>query len=72
MKKITLLIFAFLLMQVCANAQQGEMYAREGFDVLQANIPHGKIDTISYNSKTVGNARRALIYTPPGFTKRQK
>lgn len=72
MKKLTLLIFSFLLIQVCANAQQGEMYAPEGFDVLQANIPHGKIDTISYDSKTVGTSRRALIYTPPGFTKRQK
>jgi len=35
-------------------------------------IPHGKIDTISYDSKTVGTTRRSLIYTPPGFSKKKK
>jgi enterochelin esterase-like enzyme len=42
------------------------------FDVVKENIPHGKIDTISYSSKTVGATRRALIYTPPGFSKKKK
>ena len=42
-------------------------YAPKGFDSLRTEIPHGKIDSISYPSKTVGNNRRALIYTPPGF-----
>jgi hypothetical protein len=43
-----------------------------GFDTLVANIPHGRIDTIIYPSNTVGNDRRALIYTPPGFSKKNK
>jgi len=42
------------------------------FDVVKENIPHGKIDTISYTSKTVGTSRRALIYTPPGYSKKKK
>jgi len=42
------------------------------FDVVKENIPHGKIDTISYTSKTVGVSRRALIYTPPGYSKKKK
>lgn len=42
------------------------------FDVVKENIPHGKIDTISYNSKTVGVSRRALIYTPPGYSIKKK
>lgn len=46
--------------------------AQPGFDVAQANIPHGKIDTITYESKTVGSTRRALVYTPPGFSKKTK
>ncbi len=46
--------------------------APRGFDSLRSNIPHGKIDTISYYSKTVGTSRKALIYTPPGFSKRKK
>lgn len=32
----------------------------------------GKIDTISYPSKTVGVNRKAIIYTPPGFSKKKK
>ena len=42
------------------------------FDVVKENISHGKIDTISYASKTVGTSRRALIYTPPGYSKKKK
>src|SRR6476620_6763564 len=47
-------------------------HAPPGFDSIRANIPHGKIDTITYDSKTVGNARRSLIYTPPGYSKKNK
>jgi hypothetical protein len=64
------LAFAVLAMAVL-NAQNLIKQAPSGFDSMQANIPHGKIDTISYNSKTVGVTRRALIYTPPGFSKRK-
>ena len=39
-----------------------------GFDV-EKNVPHGKIDTITYASKSVGNNRKMLVYTPPGFSK---
>lgn len=46
--------------------------ASPGFDVENAVIPHGKIDTIFYNSKTVGNKRKAITYTPPGFSKSKK
>ena len=46
--------------------------APPGFDTLRSDIPHGKIDTITYFSKTVGNSRRSLIYTPPGYSKKNK
>jgi len=39
---------------------------------LRTDIPHGRIDTIQYASKTVGVTRKALIYTPPGFSKDRK
>lgn len=42
------------------------------FNVVKENIARGKIDTISYKSKTVGSTRRALIYTPPGYSKKKK
>lgn len=41
----------------------------EGFDVMQTNIGHGSIDSISYPSKTVGVHRKAMVYLPPGYTK---
>lgn len=49
-----------------------EKQAPKGFDSLRSEIAHGKIDTISYTSKTVGNKRRAIVYTPPGFSKNKK
>src|SRR5689334_22886485 len=71
MKNITILIFILLLTQVVA-AQQNAKIAPQGFDALQSNAIHGKIDTISYASKTVGVNRRALIYTPPGYSRKVK
>jgi enterochelin esterase-like enzyme len=65
-------IAALLMWQKSAQAQEIIKQAPAGFDVLQSNIPHGKIDTISYPSKTIGNTRRALIYMPPGYSKRKK
>jgi len=55
-----------------AGAQSVEQHAPPGYDSLRADIPHGRIDTITYSSKTVGTQRRTLIYTPPGFSKKKK
>jgi enterochelin esterase-like enzyme len=43
-----------------------------GFDVAQNSIPKGAVSTITYPSKTVGNDRKATIYTPPGYSKSKK
>ena len=69
------LFFLFLVLSICslsANAQPAVKEAPKGFDLVRENIPHGKIDTIRYPSKTVGTTRRALIYTPPGYSKKKK
>lgn len=68
------LILSFgILLVVCLSAHsQPVKQMPVGFDVVKENIPHGTIDTISYASKTVGATRRALIYTPPGFSKKKK
>lgn len=71
MKKLLSLVVATSI-SVAAFSQDIVKQAPVGFDVLQVNIPHGTIDTISYDSKTVGNTRRSLIYTPPGFSKTKK
>ncbi|HPR31640.1 MAG TPA: alpha/beta hydrolase-fold protein [Prolixibacteraceae bacterium] len=43
----------------------------EDFDRWNDAIPHGTIDTVIYKSKTVETKRRALIYTPPGYSKKK-
>lgn len=43
--------------------------APEGFDQKRENIARGKIDSIEYSSKTVGNNRKALVYTPPHYSR---
>ncbi len=44
----------------------------EGFDKPREGIPHGKIEIVEYNSKSVGNKRKALVYTPPGYSDQQE
>ena len=44
----------------------------EGFDKEREGIAHGKLDMVEYDSKSVGNKRKALIYTPPGYSADQK
>ena len=46
--------------------------APEGFDAVRKDIRHGRIDTVTYPSTTVGNDRSMIVYTPPGFSKRKK
>src|SRR5690348_11980232 len=46
--------------------------AAKGFDVRRAGIAHGKVETVEYDSKTVGIKRRMLIYTPTGYSKDRK
>ncbi len=72
MKKISIFVFSVFILKVSCFAQNVVKQAPEGFDVVQNSITHGKIDTITYDSKTVGNSRRALIYTPPGYAKNKK
>ena len=42
--------------------------APEGFDKARNGIAHGKLEMIEYDSKSVGNKRKALVYTPPGYS----
>ena len=42
--------------------------APEGFDVRRDDVPRGKAEMVEYESKTVGTRRKALVYTPPGYS----
>lgn len=46
--------------------------APAGYDQYSENIAHGNIDTIQYQSKTVGTNRTALIYLPPAYNPNKK
>jgi enterochelin esterase-like enzyme len=38
----------------------------EGYDKARDGIAQGKLEMVEYDSKSVGNKRKALVYTPPG------
>ena len=43
-----------------------------GIDQKREDIPHGKLEMIEYDSKTVGTKRKMQVYTPPGYSKDKK
>ncbi|ETT52921.1 putative esterase [Paenibacillus sp. FSL R7-269] len=43
-----------------------------GYDQEKAGIERGKITMIEYPSATVGNTRKARVYTPPGYSSTEK
>lgn len=72
--KHALCIFVFFV-GWCINTQgQNSVlpHSSAGFDQETPGINRGKIDTVTYASKTVGVKRQALVYTPPGYSKHQK
>lgn len=72
MNKSVVLALGFMLSGIFIPAQAFEKKVPQDFDIEKKEIPHGKIDTIQYPSKTVGTTRKALIYTPPGFKKNER
>ena len=43
-----------------------------GFNVARADIPHGVIRVVLYDSKSLGTHRQVRVYTPPGYTDTKK
>jgi enterochelin esterase-like enzyme len=43
-------------------------HAPEGFDVRREDVAHGRSEMVEYDSRTVGTRRKALVYTPPGYS----
>jgi enterochelin esterase-like enzyme len=44
----------------------------KGFDARRDGIDRGKLETVEYDSTTVGVKRKAQVYTPPGYSRDQK
>jgi len=72
MKNLFLPIIGLIALSYVSYSQEAISPGAQGYDVLRENIAHGKIDTITYQSTTVGNPRKAIIYTPPGYSKKKK
>jgi enterochelin esterase-like enzyme len=72
-----LLSLGFLLVPVLAPAVRAQPPATlpaapSGFDVHRDGIEQGKVETVEYDSKSVGAKRKMVIYTPPGYSKDSK
>jgi xylan 1,4-beta-xylosidase len=55
---------------VTLNADDVPAFAEPppGFDVERQDVPHGQLEMVTYESKSVGATRRMQVYTPPGYT----
>lgn len=72
MKLKILFFISSLLVCIPALSQSEIASAQTNFDVIRTDIKKGTIDTISYRSETVGVNRKALVYTPPEYNKKNK
>ncbi len=72
MKQFPFLIFMLLITSPAVLSQNIAQQAPPGYDMVRAGIPQGVIDSIIYPSRTVGTDRKALVYTPPGYSKDKK
>jgi len=64
---------AFLLLAALAPSWAGEPAklpaAPKGFDVRRSGVERGKVETVEYDSKSVGARRKMVVYLPPGYSK---
>lgn len=44
----------------------------EGFNTRREGIPHGRLETVEYHSKSVGTGRKMQVYTPPHYDRAKK
>jgi enterochelin esterase-like enzyme len=63
---------ALILALACQAQPQEVPKAPKGFDSRRDDIERGKIETVEYESKTVGTKRKLVVYTPPKFDKEMK
>lgn len=74
---VAVAVFAYLLTAVAAQQDDGKKAEKyptppKGFDTRRDGTARGKLETVEYESSTVGAKRKAQVYTPPGFSKDTK
>jgi enterochelin esterase-like enzyme len=82
MRLLSLALTTLGCLTACALAQPGDGTASvertefspppDGFDARRDDIERGKLETVEYDSTTVGVKRQAQVYTPPGYSGNQK
>jgi enterochelin esterase-like enzyme len=66
-------VLVFSTIPALAQSPEGKFSAPpDGFDLRREGIDRGMLETVEYDSTTVGLKRRARVYTPPGYTTEQK
>lgn len=72
MHRLVLPLLAFMLLTHLGLTQPNPIEMPTGYEMARTGIAKGKIDTLAYESKTVGTKRKVLIYTPPNYDKKKK
>ena len=58
--------------RTAAAKQPSTPAAPSGFDTRREGIERGKIETVEYDSRSVGVKRKMVVYTPPGYSADKK
>ncbi len=68
------LVVGLAIAATAAGAEPSELIAPppKGFDAKRDGIKHGKIESVEYDSKTVGGKRKMVVWTPPAYSKERK
>jgi enterochelin esterase-like enzyme len=66
-----ILPFLFLVAGVAVADDRLEAPPK-GFDKKRDGVPQGKVEGIEYESKSAGYKRKAVVWTPPGYSKDTK
>lgn len=70
---ITMMLGGGFLAPMMAQAAEAKFLPPpKNFDAKRDSAAKGKLETIEYQSSTVGIKRKAQVYTPPGYTNEQK
>ena len=65
-------IAALATASIAAAQTQEVPKAPKGFDVRRMNIERGNVETVEYDSQTVGTKCKLVVYTPPKYDKESK
>jgi enterochelin esterase-like enzyme len=66
------MLCAALAQMAAASTLTLPNHAPADFIQVRPDIPKGKLETITYNSKSIGVERKAVVYLPPNYDPNQK